>query len=145
MGADTNVVITDGTKIVTIDLTNYEESLEKTLNFIIPPQSSANWDSGPKDTKIVDLLRVRTNITINGTLSHGDGGVDSSVNPDDKAEDLKSIFNGGGTFTLQYKGEDIVVNATKLNLTKAFNKGVDTTQDEVGYEVILNVVEGINI
>ena len=83
----TNVTMTkDGTS-VEIDTINDEEIFNKTITPIQSPQSSNNWSSGKKDTKILDLLRIQERINIDGTLS-----TTSTDTASTKKANLKVIF-----------------------------------------------------
>lgn len=143
----TNIVFTDGTRTVTIGNIKIEEVLTKKLNAkITPPQSSSNYASGPKSTMLVDLLQIEHFFIITGVLAHSLGTSDSNTNPKDKKTDLMNIFKSGGVVTMSWEGDSFQVNLDgKLSFNAIQNSGKDTTSNEVGYDVMLTVIEGIDI
>ena len=68
--AGTNIKLSGGTptKKVTIGVIGDEEILQKKLQKISPPTSTANRDSGPKPMRIMDLLMVTEVVSIDGFL-----------------------------------------------------------------------------
>ena len=98
-------------KQVTIGIDKDTQNGTKTLVLLTPPQSSINWSSGKKDTKMLDLQRIEERVTIDGMLitghSAGTTNVDvgdgtgnntytEQVNSSDKKDDFIEIFNAGG-------------------------------------------------
>lgn len=102
----TNNIVLDksGTNQITVYTTIVEEVLNKKLTNITPPTSTANKDSGPKPTKIVDLLRIEQRFTFDGKILSTD------------RTKLRNVFNAGGTVTLEYAGSDYEVNIEKLSI-----------------------------
>ena len=112
-------------------LTIYTESCEKIyskkLIGITPPQSTANYDSGPKDTKIVDLLRIEIRFVVRGVIDSAD---ESKV---------QNLMVGGGVIKLTWKGTDFNVNFEKITITND-NK---TEHDETA--VMFTSMVGVNL
>ena len=95
-----------GDNQVTIYTTRVEEMLSKKLLNITPPQSTANRAAGPKDTKIVDLLRVEERFSIKAQYD--------STNK----SKLKGMFKQGGVIKMEWESEDYWVNFDKMTLFK---------------------------
>lgn len=113
---------------VTIYTTKVEEVRAKKLTVITQPQASKNWDSGPKDSKIVDLLRVEKRLNV-------DGYIDAT----DKAA-FRNLMDAGGVFTLTYNGENFDCNVEKFTIME-IPEDKDTVEP-VHYDIKLSVVFG---
>ena len=128
-GRSTTIIVMDngGANQHTCYTTKIEESYTATLTNITPPKSSANWSSGPNDTKIVDLLRMERRFSV-------DGLIDSA----DRAK-LRALFKSGGVFTMTYDGESISFKMDKLTITDSG----DERQDE--FPVKFTGIVGVNL
>lgn len=142
-----HITLSSGAYTVTLFTTMVEESYSKLLTTIAPPVSSAKWETGPKSTKIVDLLRVTHRFEINGYITATEGSYgsgDSSSTVAGKASDLAALFKKGGVITLTYtaaSGTSFLVNIDKLNL-----KEVPTdSSTALNYDVKMSLIEGVNI
>lgn len=124
----TDITLGSGGSAVTVHVTQVEEIFNKALTAVTPPQSSANWASGPKDTKIVDLLRVEQRFSVNGYIESAD-----------KAN-LKALFKAGGVFNMTWDGESFNINMDKLSITKGSRQGM---QDE--REVTFTATRGVDL
>ncbi len=127
---NSNIVLGTGDDAVTVYCTSRPtKNYTKKLTNITPPQSTGNWSNGPKDTKILDLLRIEMRITVNGY-------VDSTS--EDKIENL---FEQGGTFQMTWidGSTTYTVNMEKLEIGE---KKIEE-QDEIG--VIFTCVVGVNV
>lgn len=120
--------ITDSTKVVVVYVELMDEIYNKMLRLIKKPQGSANWSLGPKDTKIVDMLRVEYRYSVRGYI-------DSA-----SKSDIQALFIKGGIFLMYWDGGRFNVNMDKLTVSKSSKFG---EQDE--RRVIFTVVEGINL
>ena len=123
-----NIILDSGG---TNELTVYTESCEKIyskkLTAITPPQSTANKGDGPKDTKIVDLLRIEIRFTVKG-----------SIDSDDESK-IQNLFNAGGVFNMKWNGTTYVINSEKLTITDD-NK---TEQDETA--IMFTALVGVDL
>ena len=112
-------------------LTIYTESCEKIYSKkvvgITPPQSTANYASGPKDTKIVDLLRIEVRYTVKGSIDSAD------------ESKIQNLFNAGGVFNMKYKTLTFTINIEKLTVTDN-NK---TEHDETA--IMFTCLVGVNL
>jgi len=123
-----NIILDSGG---TNELTVYTESCEKIyskkLTAITPPQSTANKGDGPKDTKIVDLLRIEIRFTVKG-----------SIDSDDISK-IQNLFNSGSVFNMTWNGTTYAINSEKLTITDD-NK---TEQDETA--IMFTALVGVNL
>ena len=112
-------------------LTVYTESCEKVyskkVTAITSPQSTANKGDGPKDTRIVDLLRIEVRFTVRGSIDSAD------------ESKIQNLFNIGGVFNMKYKGSTFTVNAEKLTI---LNDG-KTENDETA--IMFTALVGVNL
>jgi len=123
-----NIVLdSGGTNELTVYTTKAEKIYSKQLVKITSPQSTSNWGAGPKDTKIVDLLRVELRYSINGYINSAD---------ESKMENLVKI---GGTINMTYKSETFTINIEKISI---INDNVNE-QDETS--IMFTAVAGVNL
>ena len=123
-----NIILDEGgDNALTIYTTSCEKIYSKKLTAITPPQSTANKGDGPKDTKIVDLLRIEVRFTVKGLIDSAD------------ESKIQNLFNIGGVFNMKYKGSTFVINSEKLTITND-NK---TENDETA--IMFTALVGINL
>jgi len=145
------ITISKGNYSVIVYATNVAEGFANKIFLITPPQSAANQASGPKDVKVVDLLRITHTLAIKGFIV----GTDSKTAHDVKA-DLKNIFNGadisGGTVTLTYDGDSYSGYFEKLTVTERskdepddFVSSKENYDDIIKYEVAITFNKGIQV
>ncbi len=112
-------------------LTVYTELCEKTyvksLIKITPPQSTANYGSGPKDTRIVDLLKIEIRFTVRGNINSAD------------ETKLENLMNNGGVFKFTWKSTDFNMNFEKLLIRNDIKSENDETP------VMFTCLVGVNI
>jgi hypothetical protein len=139
---------------VTVDtMPNDVENLTKGLEIVPSPKVSADQvndttdsEYGANSSQILDLLmKVEQRITINGYLSNGSWGTDSSTTAAGKKADLKKIFLGGGAFNMTYEGSTFSVNADKLEIRRIAAE-LDSTQAETAeFMVTMTAIRGTDI
>ena len=151
-----NIIITktdkSGTKQVTIATHRVEEIWSKQLTPIDLPTTRQNqsMDVGANDTQIVDLLlKSNKRYSIDGKISTDVGTSDTHNDAYDKKEDMKTIFFGGGTFTLNWEGVNHTVNIDKLQSTWEANDravviGGVITPIITSYTVKFTCIEGVD-
>jgi len=123
-----NIILDDdGTNELTIYTESCEKIKSKKLTGITPPQSTVNYGSGPKDTKIVDLLRIETRFAVRGMIASAD---------ETKFENLIKI---GGVVKMTYKSTDFYINFEKQTIT---NDG-KTENDETA--IMFTALVGVNL
>ena len=83
-----------------------EEIISKKLEVLPIPQTSANWNQGKKDTKIVDLLRIEDRFNIDGYIDYT------------SRSKLWNLFGAGGVFKMLYNGNSYYCNFEKLTITE---------------------------
>ena len=112
-------------------LTVYTESCEKIyskkVTGITPPQSTANKGDGPKDTKIVDLLRIEVRFVVKGSIASAD------------ESNIQNLFNTGGVFNMKWNDTTYTINSEKLTITND-NK---TENDETA--IMFTALVGVNL
>ena len=112
-----NIILDEnGTNELTIYTTSCEKIYSKRLIGITPPQSTANKGDGPKDTRIVDLLRIEIRFSVKGLIASAD------------ESKIQNLFNGGGVFNMLYKTATFSINSEKLTITNNGKTENDETE-----------------
>jgi hypothetical protein len=146
-------------KSVTISTDVDTENLTKTINIILPPQSSANWEQGKKTTTLIDLQRIEERVTIDGFLvtdqgtsaafdvGDGDGSQSyiESRTASDKKTDLKGMFTAGGTVWMTYEGSTFEANMDKLEIRSDNKDGAEPGSGEIGFSIRFTAVKGSDL
>lgn len=123
-----NIILDEGgTNELTIYTTSCEKIYSKKLTAITPPTSTANYGSGVKDTKIVDLLRIEVRFVVKGSI---DSANESK---------MQTLFTTGGVFNMLYKTSTFVINAEKLTITNDNKAEHDET------DIMFTAVVGVNL
>ncbi len=123
-----NVILDEGgDNALTVYTTSCEKVYSKRLTGITAPQSTANKGDGPKDTKIVDLLRIEVRLVVKGSVDSAD------------ESKIQSLFNIGGVFNMKDKDSTFSRNSEKLTITND-NK---TENDETG--IMFTALVGVNL
>ena len=125
-----NIILGSGASTVTVYTMRCEKLFKKTIIKITPPQSSSNWGSGPKDTKIVDLLTIETRFNVTGMIASTDQSA------------LESLLTSGGSFNMAWEStsSNYDINIEKLQIIEDTSKG---EQDEM--EIMFTAIVGIDI
>jgi len=135
-----NVTITkDGIK-VTIGTIMAEENYTKVLKAITTPKTTQNQDieEGANTPRILDILNKPENrITIDGYIQTGLGSSDTHSYANEKRDDLRKIFFGGGTFTLNFEGTDYSTNSDKFSIKWVTDDVSPVEQYSVKFTVIV--------
>ncbi len=127
MSTTINIILDQGgVNELTVYTMQIEEIFNKKLTNITPPQSTANRSSGPKNTLIVDLLRVEDRYSITGY-----------INESDKSK-LINLFKIGGVINFTYEDGTITINMDKLTLTKNSDENNER-------QVQFTCIRGVNI
>lgn len=124
-----NNIILDsgGANQLTVYTFRCEKIYSKVLTSITPPQSTANRSDGPKNTMVVDLLRIQIRFTVNGYIDSAD------------ETKIQNLINSGGVFNMTYKGTSFKINFEKLVITDD-SKG---EQDET--DIMFTAIVGVDI
>lgn len=123
-----NITLGTGEGAITLHTTTVKKIYSKLLIKITPPQSTSNWESGPKDTKIVDLLRIEIRFTVNAYIDSTDQSA------------LEALVNGGGIFNMTWKGINYNINVEKIEIDE-FDSKEET--DEI--KIMFTALVGVNI
>ena len=138
----TNVTIAKGAYTITIHTVEATEDYANKLRVTPIPQTKQNQSSGPKDTKIADLLMITHNLLIRGHIS-----ATSDKTAKEVLDDLKEIFKGaetsGGNATITYDGDSLNMFPEKLTIIKRpLREPTSPGKDVIQYDVQINLVEG---
>jgi len=130
---------------ITVHTDTVAENFTNKIFIITPAQSSLNQALGPKDNKIVDLLRIVHQFVIKGYIK----GTDTKTAKEVK-EDLVSIYEGaataGGVTTLTYDTDTYDGFIEKLNVVEKAEDSPDTSiKDYARYETSITFIEGVSI
>lgn len=121
-----NIIFDEGgTNEITFYTASCEKIYSKKMTGVTAPQSTANYESGPKDTKIVDLLRIEIRFT-------GIGYIDSA--DEDKIENL---MTQGGVFNMKWKGTNHSVNFEKLSILD--NNQTENDETKITFTALVGV------
>lgn len=101
-----NIILGADAGVVTVYTEKVEKIYSKKLVGITAPQSTANKGDGPKDTKIVDLLRIEVRFTVRGIIEDTDQAK------------VETLFNQGGVYNMTWDGSDFNINIEKLSIGK---------------------------
>jgi len=112
---------------VTIYTAEVEKIYSKKLTSVTPPQSTANWDSGPKNTKIIDLLIIEIRFTVTGFINDGDQST------------LEDAVEAGGVMDFVWDGNTYSVNIEKISIKK---KAKNENSEK---EIMFTALTGVNI
>jgi hypothetical protein len=148
-----NIVITkSGTEYsVTIMTSELVENWDNKISYIRPPQSKQKQDSGPKDTKVIDLLIITHTLVVKGTITPDDSNTSKTIK-----DNLIALFKGGGISstpcTVSYDGDNYNMFIEKLMIVeKAGDYTPTSDSDEIStyintpkYEVSVTLVEGVS-
>lgn len=116
----------NGSNSITIYTVECEDITNKLVKVIKPGQSSSNWGSGPKENRIVDLLRIEQRFKVTGHIDYAD-----------KAK-LKAIQRAGGTAVMEWDSEDFDINIDKCVIKKG-------KRDDDSWDIDFTCVTGEDI
>ena len=159
-----NITIAKNSISVSIQVERVDDNFTSILFQIKPVQSSANQASGPKDAKVVDLLRVSHTMVIKGWITSTASKTALVVK-----QDLVNIWKGagaaGGTVSLTYdnnvaqSGNTAATNTNpisgyieKVNFTDLamdepsdFSSSQENYTDVGKFEVAITFIEGTQV
>jgi hypothetical protein len=140
------ITISKGAYTVTIYSVEVTDNFTNKLFPITPPTGVSNQDAGPKDNKIVDLLRITQEINITqGYITGTDALTAKQVK-----DQLISMFKGadlkGGTCSITYDGDTLEGYIEKLAFTeKSSDEPTTAPTDFAKYVVQLNLIVGLPV
>ena len=150
MATNTNVVIAKGAYSVTLETIEVTESIKNILKVVAGKggQSEGNQASGPKNTIVVDLLRLTEAYHIEAYIT-----ANATYTAKQIKDQLRTIVKGGGInggeITLTYEDENINGYIEDIVIKKSANDDVVgsgyTGKDSVEYHVTLDFVKGEKI
>ena len=145
-----DVRFTKGTYDVTVFTAKVTESVKNTLKKVAGKggQSKDNQSEGPKDTMIVDMLKIVNSYHIEAYLTKTDTKTAKQVK-----DDLKWIAEGaevdGGEVTMYYEDDEIDGYIETLTIDKIYNDNlVDnsyTSNDSAEYHITIEFIKGKGI
>jgi hypothetical protein len=134
-----NITIAKGAFSVTIQTIEISEDYNNTLSLISQPTTKQKQSTGPKDIKVIDMLKINHTIVVRGVLT----------NTTDR-NNLIKIFEGaeiaGGSATITYDTHpDTPLNMYPEKLTIKENSIDKATNNQRKYEIQITLIEGISI
>lgn len=152
----TNITLTKGAYTVTVYAEEVVEDYSNKMFLITPATSKGNQETGPKETKVVDLQRVTHNIVIRGWIT---SQTSPALTANQVKSNLISIFKGaginGGVVTLNYDGTAYTGYIEKFTCTlRSADTPEETPEVALGnysggdyakYSIGITFVEGITI
>ena len=139
----TELTLSKGVYTVTIYASSVDDSYDNKIFMITPPTGRQKQDAGPKDTKVVDMLRLTRTFKITGYI------LSNTVK-----SDLIKIIEGagvkGGSITLSYPdgGDSTSFNVFIQNFSiKQVSSDEPTSppDDMAKFEVSISLVRGIPV
>lgn len=130
-----NVVVAPGdTNEVTIQTKSIKYNITKILPLIKPPQSSGNWSSGPKENKMIDLLRIEERYTVTGFVAYTE------------FSKIRSVLKRGGSFDISVRGETLTVNSDQCEMSdESTDSEIENTVEDYQTEITITFIVGGNI
>jgi len=140
------ITISKGGINVTIHAIEISDNFTNKIFPITPATTKQKQDAGPKDTKLIDLLRITEEINITRGYIVGT----DTLTATQVKNNLKSIFKGanskGGTCELIYDGDTLTGFIEKLTISEvASDEPASVGEDYAKYTVQLNFIVGIEI
>ena len=132
----------------------------KTLVVFTTPQTSINWESGKKDTNVMDLQRIEKRLTITkGYITQGlsastafdvgDGTGSQTYTTSATAtgikDDIANMYSAGGQVYIEYKNLNESYHIEKLEIVPSYNAGSEPSDNELGYYVTFTAVQGVDM
>lgn len=132
---------------VTVYATDIAENYTNKLFFITPGKNKSTQETGPNDTKIVDLLRVVHQFVIKCYIASDTNG---TYTPKQIKSQLITIYKGGetngGVVRMTYDGSNYEGYIEKLNIVEKSADGEwESNKDYARYECSITFVEGIGV
>jgi hypothetical protein len=107
-----NVILGSGSIVITAHTTSVKENWTKKIVSFTPPSNDTS--TGPKTTKIVDLMRIERRFTVNGFI-------DSADIPNIRTL-VKIGESKGGILQMVWDSETMNINIDKLDIDKKENE-----------------------
>jgi len=129
----TNNIVLDkgGSNQLTVYTTIVEEIMNNKITKVVPATGTANVGSGPKDTKLVNLLKITKLFIVDGKILSAD------------RTKLKNIFDAGGTIVMEYSGTDYNISLEKISI-KEEPEDAGSSNPEY-YLIKMNCIIGVAI
>jgi len=142
-----DITFTKGSITVSLFTVQVDEDLSNKIFAITPPQTNSNQSEGPKDTKIVDLLRLTHTYHIRGEITP------TSTQTAKKIKDnllliAKGANENGGEITMTYEGDSVKGYIEKVVVSKKSQDAAETyySDDDIGvYTATIDFIKGISI
>lgn len=136
------VTISKNSVSVTIYAREVVDNLNNNIFSIKVPQAKQNQSSGPKSTKIIDLLRITREFLISGVIT-----ATASKTAKQVKDDLYNIAEGagadGGVVTLVYDGDSIDGIIEKVTAKEEPSDAPSPEpEDFAKYDVQINFLKG---
>lgn len=138
----TNVTISKGSYTVTIHTVEATEDYANQINVRPLPQTKQKQSTGPKGTKVSDLLKITHTLLIRGWINKTATKTAKQV-----LDELKSIFKGadvsGSPATIVYDGDSLSMFPEKLTIIKKPLRRPESPSKAIAqYQVQIQLTEG---
>ena len=149
MAQNDDIRFTKGSYDVTVFTAKVTESVKNTLKIVAGKggQSKSNQSEGPKDTMIVDMLRIANSFHIEAYITKTD-----TKTAKETKDDLKKITEGadinGGNVTMYYEDGTVDGYIETLTIDKVYNdNSVDSysENDSAEYHITIEFIKGKGI
>ena len=111
------VTFSKGSISVALRTQEVTDNLSNKLFLITPPQTASNQTTGPKDTKIVDLLRITREFILRSYITPETDKTAKSIK-EDLVDIAKGASTAGGVVTMIYDGDTYTGIIEKLTIRK---------------------------
>lgn len=131
---------------VDVHAEKFSESFKNKIFDITPAQTQQNQSSGPKETKLVDLLRIKHQIKIKAWITPTNTKTAKQVK-----KELIKIHQGGetdgGTIEMTYDGDTYSGIIESLTIDEESDDANDSNMDEqqAKYQLDITFIEGNSI
>lgn len=150
MANNDDVRFTKGAYDVTLFTSKVTEGVKNTLKIVAGKggTSKGNQSSGPKDTMVVDMLRITCPYHIEAYITKTDTKTAKQIK-DDLKEIVKGAGVNGGNITMYYEDGTVEGFIETLNIDKIFNDNlVDNSygaNDSAEYHVTIEFIQGAGL
>ena len=145
MATNDDIRLAKGVFNITLFTTNDTENLKNNLQKIPPIQPAGKQELGPKETKVVDLLRITETFVFGCVITKSGSTSAKTVKKNLQSLAKGAGVNGGTPATLYYEDETFSVYVEDLVIKKVKNDNAVENysgDDAAEYMVTITLVKG---